>query len=123
MTDLIESIKDFCVEQAKQWYKDNNEQAPWLDDEDDNWREDDVFYDAYNDFFYGWNGVRTLSIGQVSVAEADRVNDEQWVVFQVDDKLFKVTTYYTSYDSPDWDEADIFEVKAESKTITVYNRV
>lgn len=38
-------------------------------------------------------------------------------------KLYKLTTYYSSWDGTDWSDAECFEVEEKQKTITVYEPV
>ena len=50
------------------------------------------------------------------------LGDHAHVVIRVDDKLFKIDGYYSSYDGTDWD-TEWYEVKPAEKTITVYEKV
>ncbi|QLF83389.1 hypothetical protein SEA_NICEHOUSE_175 [Rhodococcus phage NiceHouse] len=46
---------------------------------------------------------------------------EYFAIVQLGEQFFKIKTYYSSWDSTDW-EADWYEVVPAQKTITVYKR-
>jgi len=98
-------------------------------------------YDEYEDFFAvnmynaiyesDWNihykkaegkGLQ-LSVGLAQLVDSGRDNDEVWFVFSIGNQLFRMATYYSSYDSTNWSDSEAKEVKAQEKIITVYEEV
>lgn len=49
--------------------------------------------------------------------------EEYWVIFSVEDELFKVDGYYSSWDGSSWDEAEIYKVEPVEVTIIEYQKV
>ena len=48
--------------------------------------------------------------------------DKLWVVFSVDDQLFRVTGYYSSWDGDNWEDASLEEVEAYEVMVTKYRK-
>ena len=78
----------------------------------------------YND----WKSkpIETEDLGKIEFIDEDGVHvdgQEIGVIFKVQDFLFKVLSYYSSWDNSEWDISDMYHVEAKEKTITIYESV
>ena len=66
-------------------------------------------------------GDEGLDAYEVEQYGGEGQGDEYYVVFKIEDRLFKKDAWYSSYDGTDWDECGpVYEVESFQKTITDY---
>ncbi len=84
----------------------------------------EALYDQIRDLDSRYSKTKDSSLGQLAYVGGGRVNSDNSIVFSLNGKLYNLNGYYSSYEGTEWEGLDsVFEVKAESKTITVYNKV
>lgn len=73
--------------------------------------------------YYGdGEGVNLPGVGTAYLVEYNHVNEDLELIFKIDEQFFRITGYYSSYDSDQWDN-DVEEVAPEEKVIIVYKRI
>jgi hypothetical protein len=80
-------------------------------------------WSALKDNFYDREGTRVTHDGITAwIEQADRVNDDTWIIFGVSDgentRYFKRLGFYNSYAGSDFVEGDDSEVFPEQVTVT-----
>lgn len=84
------------------------------------------FSRAWKDFYdtISWRSAEIiLPSGTAKIVEefgGEGEGERRWVVFSVNDSLFRVEGSYTSWDGTDWSYSDLEEVEAVQVTVTEY---
>lgn len=84
--------------------------------------------DAFNETDYYWDDIDEdaeidlKGFGKLEFVEdfgGEGQGDTMWVVFKVQDRYFRKTAYYDSWNGASWDSS-LEEVEPKEKVITVY---
>lgn len=79
-----------------------------------------------NDFIWGLESKKKFTfdnIGEVELVASETGYEGGpeliWIVFRVvgDDRLFKLTGHYSSWDADDWTYGDIYEVEPQERVV------
>lgn len=77
-----------------------------------------------SEYYSEGKSVELPGLGLATVVQQDRVNDEQWIVLEIDGLYYMNCIYYSSYGEDYWqDEGTFVRVTPHQKTITEYKPV
>lgn len=78
---------------------------------------DDLYNTQNKDIEYSVAGLPTVKFVDAGGGEGDGA--QKWVVFSVGDQMYRMTGYYSSWDSDEWD-GDLEEVAPKQVEVTQY---
>lgn len=81
---------------------------------------DTLWGDQNDSIEYEVEGLPTIRFVDAGGAEGDGA--QKWVVFSVGDQMFRMTGYYSSWDSDEWD-GDLEEVRPKQVQVTQYEAI
>lgn len=118
MSALTEKIEKEIID----WY--NEENAEYQGEYDEKAEHLDSAIDEFTDSLDRKTGI-PLPSGPAKLLEQHGGEDEgsdYWVVFSVNDDIFKVEGYYSSWEGVNWDSVKLIEVEPVQVLVTKYKK-